>query len=123
MSQPEATVIDTQLQPRHAPGQICGTADLHVSGSVEQFIKDGRKFLGHAGDLDVWAAPQDGGSSLFRIVCDMERSRGRGARFTYTAFQAYESGQLEFADTDVIPTPYELCMLYQIVKDMGHGGI
>ncbi len=70
------------------------------------------QFIERAGDLDVYVPMDDNRENdALVIVCDEERMDMQ--EYNYTAF-AFDGINLIARDVDVIPTPYELCVLYSI---------
>lgn len=78
-------------------------------------------FIGRAGSLDLYHCAAEfvniGHHPL--VVCDRDRIRwnhagGRG--FNYTRFKVTD-GNLKPLDDDVIPTPLEMCQIYQMWHD------
>jgi len=75
-------------------------------------------FIGQAGDLDIYEYD----ASLFpakayRVVCSMARAPAKTETesFNHTRFTIVD-GAIRMNDTDVVPTPYEMCLIYQILE-------
>ena len=88
-----------------------------ASGSMP--MKHRFTFLGYAGSLDVYLhidlEPSEPGA--FRVYCD-PRSR---TLHNHTDIEMDEEGGLHPIDTDVVPTPYEMCLIYQIYEEYNRG--
>jgi hypothetical protein len=77
-----------------------------------------RRFLGYAGEVDVWINTTDDGMVFVSAGPSKKVSEARS--FNFDGFQIV-NGVLECqeSDPDLHLTPYDMCMVYALLKEKG----
>lgn len=73
------------------------------------------RMLGHIGDYDVWYDPNDG---VYTVAGPATRAEVLNS-LNYTDYGYLPTGDIAPRDADVVLDPYHMCLLYQLVAEVG----
>lgn len=86
-------------------------------------------FVGQVGNLDLYRCPandegymdcDDQGNEAHLLVACNPDIAARVGRYNWTCIHVTKDCRLIFSDDDVVPTPYELALLYQYAEGIQH---